>query len=96
MAGSTSQCRCYHKYIEPLFKGVVNWNLIKTHWYDMIRVVLSIKAGKVIPSTLLRKLGSYSKKNRLYQTFLELGKVVRTMFLLDYISNVLFGMRLQR
>ncbi|MBD2365427.1 Tn3 family transposase [Anabaena minutissima FACHB-250] len=77
-----------YKHIEPLFKGVVNWNFIKTHWYDMIRVVMSIKAGKVMPSTLLRKLGSYSKKNRLYQAFLELGKVVRTMFLLDYVSNV--------
>lgn len=77
-----------YKHIEPLFKGVANWNLIKTHWYDMMRVVLSIKAGKVMPSTLLRKLGSYSKKNRLYQAFQELGKIVRTMFLLDYISNV--------
>ncbi|MCP6760080.1 MAG: Tn3 family transposase, partial [Fischerella sp. CENA71] len=77
-----------YKYLDPLFKGVVNWNLIKTHWYDMMRVVLSIKAGKVMPSTLLRKLGSYSRKNRLYQAFLELGKVVRTMFLLEYISNV--------
>jgi len=77
-----------YKYIDPLFKSVVNWNLIKTHWYDMMRVVLSIKAGSVMPSTLLRKLGSYSKKNRLYQAFQELGKVVRTMFLLEYISNV--------
>ncbi len=76
-----------YKYIDPLFKGVVNWNLIKTHWLDMMRVVLSIKAGKVMPSTLLRKLGSYSKKNRLYQAFQELGKVVRTMFLLEYISS---------
>jgi TnpA family transposase len=76
-----------YKYIDPLFKDVVNWNLIKLHWYDMMRVVLSIKAGKVMPSTLLRKLSSYSKKNRLYQAFLELGKVVRTMFLLEYISN---------
>jgi TnpA family transposase len=76
-----------YKYIDPLFKGVVNWNLIKTHWHDMMRVVLSIKAGKVMPSTLLRKLGSYSKKNRLYQAFQELGKVVRTMFLLEYISS---------
>lgn len=41
-----------------------------------------------MPSTLLRKLGSYSRKNRLYQAFQELGKVVRTMFLLEYISNV--------
>lgn len=77
-----------YKYLDPLFKGVVNWNLIQTHWYDMMRVVLSIKAGKVMPSTLLRKLGSYSRKNRLYQAFLELGKVVRTMFLLEYISNM--------
>jgi len=53
----------------------------------MMRVVLSIKAGKVMPSTLLHKLGSYSKKNRLYQAFQELGKVVRTMFLLEYISS---------
>ncbi len=77
-----------YQYIEPLFKRVANWNLIKTHYHDLMRVVLSIKAGKVMPSTLLRKLGSYSKKNRLYQAFLELGKVIRTMFLLDYISNV--------
>lgn len=77
-----------YSYIDPLFNDVVNWNLIKTHWYDMMRVVLSIKAGKVMPSTLLRKLNSYSKKNRLYQAFLELGKAVRTMFLLDYISDV--------
>lgn len=77
-----------YEYIDPLFKGVVNWNLISTHWHDMMRVVLSIKAGKVMPSTLLRKLGSYSRKNRLYQAFQELGKVVRTMFLLEYISNV--------
>lgn len=77
-----------YSYIDPLFTDVVNWNLIKTHWYNMMRVVLLIKAGKVIPSTLLRKLNSYSKKNRLYQAFLELGKAVRTMFLLDYISDV--------
>ncbi|RUT09728.1 hypothetical protein DSM106972_002230 [Dulcicalothrix desertica PCC 7102] len=77
-----------YSYIDPLFTDVVNWNLIKTHWYDMMRVVLSIKAGKVMPSTLLRKLNSYSKKNRLYQAFLELGKAVRTMFLLDYISDI--------
>jgi len=50
MAGSTSQCRCYLQVYRTVVWGVVNWNLIKTHWYDMIRVVLSIKAGKVIPS----------------------------------------------
>ena len=85
---ASKQTQDTYEYIDPLFKGVANWNLISTHWHDMMRVVLSIKAGKVMPSTLLRKLGSYSRKNRLYQAFQELGKVVRTMFLLEYISNI--------
>ncbi|MBR8841076.1 MAG: Tn3 family transposase, partial [Stigonema ocellatum SAG 48.90 = DSM 106950] len=76
-----------YKYIDPLFKGVVDWKLIKTHWQDLMRVVLSIKAGLLMPSTILRKLGSYSRKNRLYQAFRELGQVVRTIFLLQYISD---------
>lgn len=76
-----------YSYIDPLFKGVVDWKLIKTHWQDLMRVVLSIKAGKLMPSTILRKLGSYSRKNRLYQAFRELGQVVRTSFLLRYISE---------
>ncbi len=52
-----------------------------------MRVVLSIKAGKLLPSTVLRKLGSYSRKNRLYQAFRALGKVIRTMYLLRFISD---------
>ena len=58
-----------------------------------MRVVLSIRAGKLMPSTILRKLGTYSRKNRLYRAFRELGRVVRTMFLLQYISDM--GLRRQ-
>ncbi len=50
-------------------------------------MVLSTKARKVVPSMLLRKLTSYSRKNRLYQAFRELGCVIRTIFLLQYISD---------
>lgn len=50
-------------------------------------MVLSIKEGKVLPSTLLRKLGNYSRKNRLYRAFREVGRVIRTAFLLRYLSN---------
>jgi hypothetical protein len=42
----------------------------------------------VLPSMLLRKLGTSSRKNRLYQAFYALGCVVRTAFLLTMISDV--------
>src|SRR6266566_1907239 len=36
---------------------------------------------------LLRKLSNYSRKNRLYHAFRELGCVVRTVFLLQFLSD---------
>jgi len=77
-----------YKHIDSLFSDVVDWKLIETHWKDMFQVVLSIKAGKIVPSTLLRKLNNYSHKNKLYQAFRELGRVIRTIFLLEYISDI--------
>jgi len=74
-------------HIDQLFSDTIDWYLIQTHLPDMLRVVLSIKAGRITASTLLRKLGTYSKKNRLYQAFRELGRVIRTEFLLKYISS---------
>ena len=55
---------------------------------DMLRVALSIKAGHVMPSTVLRRLATDSRKNKLYFVFRELGRVVRTIFLLRYLSSV--------
>lgn len=76
-----------YEHLDPLFRETVDWDLIETHWKDLMQVVLSIKTGKIAASTLLRKLGNYSRKNRLYQAFCELGAAVRTLFLLQYISN---------
>ncbi|MCP3672542.1 MAG: transposase [Gammaproteobacteria bacterium] len=77
-----------YQYIDSLFGDPIKWDLISTHWQDMMQVVLSIKAGKASSSVLLRKLGNYSRKNRLYLAFQELGRVIRTEFLLSYIADV--------
>lgn len=76
-----------YAHIDALFTKTVDWKLIETHWQDMMQVVLSIQAGKVMPSMLLRKLGSHNQKNKLYRAFRELGRVVRTLFLLSYVSE---------
>ena len=76
-----------YEYIDSLFKEIVDWNLIQTHWEDLMQMALSIKAGKLMPSTIFRKLNTYSRKNRIYQAFKALGQVIRTLFLLKYISD---------
>jgi TnpA family transposase len=76
-----------YQHIDALFTKEIDWRLIETHWQDMMQVVLSIQAGLVLPSMLLRKLGSHNRKSRLCLAFRELGRVERTLFLLRYISD---------
>ena len=76
-----------YRHIDALFAGEIDWDLIATHTRDMIQVVLSIQAGRVMPSMLLRKLGTYNRRSLLYRAFRELGRVERTLFLLRFISS---------
>jgi TnpA family transposase len=77
-----------YQHIDTLFTETVNWALIEKHWPDLMQVVLSIQAGKVLPSMLLQKLGTHNRQNKLYQVFAEVGRVVRTIFLLNFLSSV--------
>ena len=58
-----------YAHIDALFTGEIDWELIATHQRDMIQVMLSIQARRVMPSMLLRKLGIYSRRSRLYRAF---------------------------
>ena len=78
----------HYDHMQSLFRGTIDWNLIKLHYQDMLRVAVSIKLGKITPSMILRRLGTFSNKNKLYFAFRELGRVIRTLFLLDYISDI--------
>lgn len=76
-----------YEHIDDLFTETIDWDVISSHWADLLRVVMSVKMGRVSASTILRRLGTFSRKNSLYKAFSELGRVVRTIFLLKYISD---------
>jgi hypothetical protein len=75
-----------YQYVDALLAQVVDWDLIERHGQEMMQVVLSIQASRVLPSMLLQKLGVYSRRNALYKAFCELGRVERTIFLLESMS----------
>ena len=54
----------------------------------MLRIIISIKLGKVTASTIIRRLGSEGVRNNLFFAFRELGRVVRTQYLLEYIQDI--------
>ncbi|SDR61289.1 Tn3 family transposase [Paraburkholderia tuberum] len=77
-----------YKHIDKLFTATIDWVLIEQHWQELMQVALSIQAGTISSPLLLRRLGSESRKNRLYLAARELGNVVRTVFLLEWIGSL--------
>jgi TnpA family transposase len=53
----------------------------------MRRLSASIRHGSVSASLMMRKLGSYPKQNQLALAFREVGKLERTIFVLNYLLN---------
>ncbi|GAA1626543.1 Tn3 family transposase [Nonomuraea maheshkhaliensis] len=77
-----------YQHIDSLFGDeAIDWRLIETHWTDLLRTAISIKKNRLSSVTLLRRLGNHSRKNRLYRAFRELGRAVRTITLLRYLSD---------
>jgi TnpA family transposase len=37
----------HYDRLDNLFTDAIDWELIRTHWQDLFRVVLSIQAGKI-------------------------------------------------
>jgi len=76
-----------YKHIGDLFEGAINWALIERHYRDILRYVVSMKLGRISPSTVLRRFHNKSQKNKVYQALHELGAARRTIFMLQYIED---------
>ena len=50
-------------------------DVICEHWDEVLRLIASLKAGHVAPSTMLRKLAAYERQNQIDIALQELGKL---------------------
>ena len=73
----------------------LNIKAIRAHWDEILRLATSIKQGTVTASLMLRKLGSYPRQNGLAVALRELGRIERTLFILDWLQSVELRRRVQ-
>lgn len=78
-------------HIDALFgepgKNVIDWDLIESQFKHLMKVAVSVREGAISSSTLLKRLRSGSKKNATYAAFREVGRVIRTVQLLRFLSD---------
>jgi TnpA family transposase len=76
-----------YTHIDSLFDRSIDWGLIERHYRDILRFVVSIKLGRISPSTILRRFHNKSRKNKVYHALHEVGAAYRTIFLLKYVED---------
>jgi len=74
--------------LKSMIGGTLNIKQLRLHWDEILRLASSIKHGTVTASLMLRKLGSYPRQNGLAIALRELGRIERTLFILDWLQNV--------
>ncbi|HEY6408450.1 MAG TPA: transposase, partial [Ktedonobacteraceae bacterium] len=73
----------------------INTNLITNNWDDILRVAGSLKVGTVHASTLIRALQRDGRPTTLARAIAELGRIAKTLFLLNYIDDEHYRRRIQ-
>jgi TnpA family transposase len=73
--------------LASLVAGAINLRVISDHWFELLRLALSIKTGTVTASVILRKLAAYPRQNGLALALRELGKLERTFFTLQWLQD---------
>jgi TnpA family transposase len=76
-----------YRNIGPLLSGTVRPSLILKRWDAMLRVTGSLKLGWVTSSLFLSKLQARERKTEVAAALEEYGRLVRTIFLLQYVDD---------
>jgi TnpA family transposase len=73
--------------LDRLRTGRVSERMIAAGWDDLLRLIVSIRSGRLSAKEALQRLGSAAQGDKLHAAADELGKLLRTVFLCDYFSK---------
>jgi TnpA family transposase len=72
----------------------INTMLITEHWEDLLRLEGSLRLGTVQASGLIRTLQTKDRPTRLARALEEVGRLVKTLYLLRYIEDEAYRRRI--
>ncbi len=84
------------KGYEILPNRPINQKIIRKHWDDILRFMVTIKLKKISASQLFKRLSSYARNNPLYKAIKEFGRIIKSIFILTYFDDVELRQRIEK
>ena len=78
-----------HSYgdFEPLLTKTVDLNIIQEQWDNILRIATSLKRKTVQANVVVQRLTSSGPADRLTRAFINLGRIIKTEYILQYLTN---------
>jgi TnpA family transposase len=73
--------------LRSLLGGKIKEAQIIANWPDILRSAATMAAGIIPPSQLLRKFAAYPRQHDLALALREIGRVERTLFIIDWLLD---------
>jgi TnpA family transposase len=73
----------------------INTSLIMEYWDDLLHLAASIQTRTVAPSTILKRLAASRNPSQLARALRELGRLERTLFMIEWYSDPALRRRCQ-
>ncbi|SMP82295.1 Tn3 transposase DDE domain-containing protein [Novosphingobium panipatense] len=61
---------------------------VAAHWDELLRLTTSIRSGTATASAMLRRLSAYPRQNGLALALREVGRIERSIFMLDWLRDL--------
>ena len=76
-----------YPHLQPVLTRPINWDLIAQQYDQMIKYATALRLGTAEPEAILRRFTRANVKHPTYQALGELGKVLKTIFLCQYLHS---------
>ncbi len=73
--------------LQPILTRPINWELIRQQYDQMVKYATALRLGTAEPEAILRRFTRNNLKHPTYQALGELGKVIKTIFLCQYLHS---------
>jgi TnpA family transposase len=70
--------------------------LIAVHWHSLVHLAASVLSGHSSAVSVMARYGSAARSDPIYEAGVQLGRLLRTVFLTDFFVNVTFRRELHR
>jgi TnpA family transposase len=66
----------------------IDEELVEEYWDEILSLVVTIKLKENTASDIFRRLNSYSKQHKLYAALKAFGRIIKSIFIMQYIDDV--------